>query len=96
MSGGSQEPFLFVTGGVTGEYAALSHCWGGSLKKGFTTSNIDTFSRRIQLSSLPPTFRGAVSMARSLGLQFLWIDAMCIIQDARADWAIESEDMDRI
>jgi hypothetical protein len=37
-----------------------------------------------------------VITTRRLGLRFLWIDALCIIQDSREDWEIESAQMSEI
>lgn len=50
----------------------------------------------IHLSSLPKTLREAVSITRRLGVQYLWIDALCIIQDSVEDWQIESSRMGEI
>jgi hypothetical protein len=37
-------------------------------------------------ASLPKTFQHAVTATRQLGLRYLWIDSLCIIQDSREDW----------
>ena len=39
----------------------------------------------IPLDSLPRTIRDIVSVCRQLGQQYLWVDALCIIQDNAAD-----------
>ncbi|RSM19465.1 hypothetical protein CDV31_001625 [Fusarium ambrosium] len=49
--------------------------------------------REIQLIELPQCFQEAVTAARRLGGQYLWIDSLCIVQDSPHDWAIESEQM---
>ncbi|RSL66577.1 hypothetical protein CEP54_003737 [Fusarium duplospermum] len=52
--------------------------------------------REIQLIELPKCFQEAITAARRLGGQYLWIDSLCIIQDSPHDWAIESEQMHRV
>lgn len=44
----------------------------------------------IQLDALPATFRDAVRVTQFLGLQYLWIDSLCIVQDSADDWNFES------
>jgi hypothetical protein len=33
------------------------------------------------MEALPKTFQDAVSITRTLGIRFLWIDSLCIVQD---------------
>ena len=44
----------------------------------------------ISFRALPKTFRDAVRITRQLGIRFLWIDSMCIIQDSTKDWNHEA------
>lgn len=76
-------------------YVALSHCWGGTLTKDLitTSGNLQSRLRSISHESLPPSFQDAVTITRALGIRYLWIDALCIIQDSAADWATESAKM---
>jgi len=50
----------------------------------------------IALSVLPQTFRDAISVVRSAGQKYLWIDSLCIIQDSSEDWAREAMQMGSI
>ncbi|KAH6676343.1 heterokaryon incompatibility protein-domain-containing protein, partial [Halenospora varia] len=43
----------------------------------------------IQPSTLPKTLGDANKMTRRLKYRYLWIDALCIIQDSREDWEAE-------
>ncbi|TEY55065.1 hypothetical protein BOTCAL_0233g00080 [Botryotinia calthae] len=86
-------PSLFVTNGLRGKYTTLSHCWGGQIETVLTTSNLQSFQKEIRMTSLPANFRDAILITRALGFQFLWIDSLCIIQDSKYDWAIESKKM---
>lgn len=45
---------------------------------------------------MPKTFRDAVFVARFLGVRYLWIDSLCIVQDDRDDWERESAQMSSI
>ncbi len=77
-------------------YVALSHCWGaGPL---LTTSSRTLKQHRNQISwdSLPRLFQDAVIVTRRLGLRFLWVDALCIVQDNRKDWETQSSHMSDI
>jgi hypothetical protein len=48
------------------------------------------------ITGLPPTFQDAVLITRQLGIQYLWIDSLCILQDSKEDWMAESATMGRI
>ncbi len=80
----------------TNGYIALSHCWGktdpGKVPPYCTTKSNRT-SREIigfKATDLPRTFQDAIETVRGLGLQYLWIDSLCIIQDDEQDWERES------
>jgi hypothetical protein len=47
----------------------------------------------IPVSSLTKTFQDAIVITRRLGLQYLWIDSLCIFQGDEEDWASESATM---
>lgn len=81
---------------VEGRYCALSYCWGN--KRFFTTThaNLEDNMEGFSLDVLPPLFQDAVQTAWSLGYKYMWIDALCIIQDSAEDWAHESRQMGTI
>ncbi|RSL54242.1 hypothetical protein CEP54_009979 [Fusarium duplospermum] len=54
---------------------------------------MNKFQNSIPCSSLAATFRDAITITRNLGIQYLWIDSLCIIQDSRDDWEQESNKM---
>ncbi|OTA97108.1 hypothetical protein M434DRAFT_27179 [Hypoxylon sp. CO27-5] len=75
-------------------YACLSHCWGPSQSPIKTlTTTIDDFRKEIPWSALSKTFQDAVDICRRLGIDYIWIDSICIIQDSDEDWDIESMKM---
>lgn len=77
-----------------GPYITLSHCWGKVQAMVTTTkSNYQERIHKISETELPKTFLDAVHIARGLGIRYLWIDSLCIVQDDRGDWEIESTKM---
>ncbi|KAH7039478.1 heterokaryon incompatibility protein-domain-containing protein, partial [Macrophomina phaseolina] len=62
-------------------YAALSYCWGGSLRFKTTSHSLASVQAGIPSEVLPQTVQDAVSVALELGLQYLWVDSLCIVQD---------------
>lgn len=51
------------------------------------------FEQGIPFAGLPPTFADAIRLTDALGLSYLWIDSLCIIQDDPLDWEAESTAM---
>ncbi len=91
---GSETARLVETkdGGVEGshQYTALSYCWGDGVSVRTTTATLAQLKAGIPVADLPRTFRDAVELTRDLGLAYLWIDALCIVQDSASDWEAES------
>ncbi|OBT69176.1 hypothetical protein VE03_02032 [Pseudogymnoascus sp. 23342-1-I1] len=87
------DPHLYITHGETGQFAVLSHCWGPpemSFKRLATTqTNLLKHCEGIALDTLPRTFRDAINITRDLGLRYIWIDSLCILQDSIEDWILE-------
>ena len=77
-------------------YATLSHRWGNQSFPRLLGSSLAAFKNDIPLSILPPTWVDAISIIRTLGLRYLWIDALCILQDSPEDWNREAALMHRI
>ena len=79
-------------------YCALSYLWGGvsMLKTG--TKIFERLSRDngILEAELPLTIRDAIHFCRKIGWQYLWVDALCIIQDDKADVASQISQMQSI
>ncbi|KEF63460.1 uncharacterized protein A1O9_01438 [Exophiala aquamarina CBS 119918] len=81
---------------VCAPYAALSHCWGKSHPITTKLSTINCRRQNLDWSLLPATFRDAITVTRGLGLSYLWIDSLCVIQDDDRDWEVESAKMGSI
>ncbi|KAI4137580.1 MAG: hypothetical protein LQ341_005090 [Variospora aurantia] len=96
---GSQHPKLYVAAGQPSPYVALSHCWGKPTKTQIPrvartlSGNLKDMVSAIPLESLPQNFQDAIVTVRVLGLRYLWIDALCIVQDSREDWEMEAARM---
>ncbi|KAK5657537.1 hypothetical protein OQA88_3110 [Cercophora sp. LCS_1] len=82
----------------TGRYAALSHCWGarGHHPPITTRTNLEERKRTIMVKNLGATFSDAIQLCRALGILYIWIDSLCIIQDDLSDWATEASKMARV
>ncbi|KAK0724024.1 heterokaryon incompatibility protein-domain-containing protein [Apiosordaria backusii] len=76
-----------------GFYSTLSYCWGD--EKFYMVNEVNLESAHIELpyDDLPRTFQDAFQITKSLGINFLWIDALCILQGNVADWNRESAKM---
>ena len=93
----SRNPRVIVTNGQLGSWAALSYCWGGHSTFVLNTETSNSFfGGRAPLHRFPKTLHDAIIIARALGLQFLWIDALCIMQDSAEDWAAEADRMKKV
>lgn len=78
-------------------YAALSYCWGNVKPTATTTKEtLSSHLQCIEFSTLPQCLQDAVTVTRGLGIRYLWIDALCIIQDDSDDWGRESGTMYQI
>lgn len=88
------QPRLFVPQTRTrAKYIALSYCWGRTNTFVVTPANLPQLQQGFSITALPQTLRDVVELTRDLGLRYLWVDALCILQgdhpDSRRDWAVE-------
>lgn len=88
--------------GITGPYVTLSHCWGPP-KEGnlFLTLQGELEHKYkmhgIKILDLKSTnFVQAISLARHLGIRYIWIDSLCIIQGALSDFHTEGQLMHKV
>ncbi|KAK8868947.1 heterokaryon incompatibility protein-domain-containing protein [Apiospora arundinis] len=90
-------PFLIEThANMQADYVALSYCWGPHEQTQTLRKNIATHLTNIPISTLSNTCKDAVSVAHLLGYKYLWIDALCIIQDDEDDKGLEISRMGHI
>ena len=79
-----------------GPYATLSYCWGGDQHFKTTKERLPGYKREIALDTLAQTIRDAVTVTHGIGIRYLWIDALCIIQDDNDDKMKEISNMHHI
>lgn len=79
--------------GSSARYIALSYCWGQVGNLTTTKSTMAARKAEIPWDLLSNTFRDAVLVARGLKVRYLWIDALCIVQDSPSDWEYEASRM---
>ncbi|KAL0263036.1 hypothetical protein SLS55_002011 [Diplodia seriata] len=70
-------------------WCCLSYCWGGDQPVKATNATIQLFQDEIPVEELPKTIYDAMVAARELGMAYIWIDCLCIIQDDELDKAWE-------
>lgn len=99
---GDSKKLTLIEKPVQGEdYLVLSHCWGRPTeeeKKRFCTTpgNYQDRLQGFSYDNVPRTFQDAVRVTRLLGKQYLWIDALCIIQGPDGDWNSEARTMEDV
>lgn len=72
---------LFESKGTSGRYCALSYRWGPPEYNYKTTKgNLEDMQKAVPWKELPPLILDAISLTRRLGVDYLWIDALCIVQ----------------
>ncbi len=86
-------PHLYETSEELGQYSTLSHCWGDKQVITTTTMTLESRKRLISWNELSKTFQDAMMITQRLGLQHIWIDSLCIVQDDKLDWETESKKM---
>ena len=92
MSVAGDELKLVTTAGwqTKPRYSTLSHCWGNETFLKLTKENYEAFHTVIPDQELPKTFKDAVHISKQLGIGYLWIDSLCIIQGNTEDWRREA------
>ncbi len=74
-------------------YIALSYCWGKGRTVRTTGRTLAHHKLGLRVSTLQKTIQDAAYMTKVLGCKYLWVDALCIIQDNAEDWEIEASRM---
>ena len=86
---------------LSDQYVTLSYCWGDGVFSYVTTpENVEERKNNFSETILPAVIRDAIRITRTVGLRYLWVDALCILQGdssvARADWSRESNFMQEV
>ncbi|KAK0711772.1 heterokaryon incompatibility protein-domain-containing protein [Lasiosphaeris hirsuta] len=78
------------------QWCALSYVWGGDQPVKTTKASLHKHYNGIAFDRLPQALGDAVRVCRALGVPYLWIDALCIVQDDPADLRSELSRMPEI
>ncbi len=74
---------------VKDPYIALSYVWGGvkglQLKESNKEELLATNGLKAHWNEIPQTVRDAFSLVKRMGKRYLWVDALCLIQDSLLD-----------
>lgn len=74
-------------------YLTLSYRWGSGNNFTLLSTNVAQFHQGALICDLPQLFRDVIVVARTLHIRYIWIDALCIIQDSIEDWEAEASKM---
>lgn len=95
--GSSSQVRLLTANGERGRYCALSYCWGPkSSRDGQTTlltTTIDQFRQSLPVKELPNSIKEAIEVTRRIGVFYLWVDRLCIVQNDAQDVETECDRM---
>ncbi|KAB8075513.1 heterokaryon incompatibility protein-domain-containing protein [Aspergillus leporis] len=93
---GRQYARVLESKNLRGIYATLSYCWGKEAFLTLTNSNYVKLAQGLDEETLPPTVRAVIATTRTLSIPYLWVDALCIIQDSEEDKVREIAQMEEI
>ncbi|KAM0551743.1 hypothetical protein ACHAPJ_008310 [Fusarium lateritium] len=81
---------IYTSQTFTGDYAALSHCWGKTKALKLQSDTESQLIEGIEIDTLPNSYREAILVCLKLNTPFIWIDSLCILQDSKEDWEREA------
>jgi hypothetical protein len=81
-------------------YVTLSYVWGQSPMTKLSLANLERYMQEGALqeirTDLPKTINDAIDLVSALGERYLWVDALCLIQDDVDDVTLGVEQMNSI
>ncbi|KFY86241.1 hypothetical protein V500_07775 [Pseudogymnoascus sp. VKM F-4518 (FW-2643)] len=77
-------------------YATLSYVWGHMQTYVLNVENQQNLSKGLDVTKLSRTILDAIRVTAQLGINYIWIDALCIIQNSPKDKAVELPQMANI
>jgi hypothetical protein len=78
-------------GGIN--YTTLSYCWGGNQPAKLIAQSLASYEQQIPWAIIPKTLQDAATTTNLLGIRYVWIDSLCIIQDDDDDKSREISQM---
>jgi hypothetical protein len=83
--------------GITRPYVTLSHCWGKHLFLTLRRVNEELLTTEgVNISELTRNFQEAIQVARFIGMRYIWIDSLCIVQGEDGDFKTEGQYMHKV
>lgn len=81
-------------------YGALSYCWGppehAKRQVILTSETRHKLSQGVSMNELTKVVQDAITACRTFGLRYLWVDALCIMQQDKTDWEEQSYQMNLV
>ncbi|KAB5578250.1 heterokaryon incompatibility protein-domain-containing protein [Coniochaeta sp. 2T2.1] len=94
------EAECIVPQALDARYVALSYVWGQGAMVRLTRSNYDALRKegglRGVMGQLPRTITDAMVFVKGLGVRYLWVDALCLVQDDEEDVELGMEVMNSV
>ncbi|TGJ86338.1 hypothetical protein E0Z10_g2426 [Xylaria hypoxylon] len=75
------------------KYVTLSYCWGGPQLSTTTKATLEQHLLELPAGEFPQTIKDAIKVTRALKVKYIWVDAICIVQDDLEDKAVEISQM---
>lgn len=74
------------------QYTTLSHVWGPdpTACPQLVLERLQEFMLEIPRAELPTKYLDAIRITLALGIRYIWIDSLCIIQNSKEDWQREA------
>ena len=77
------QEYKIVDTSLTEKYVALSYVWGPNTKGVLVRDTISQYQSMQGLKdvSIPRTISDAIQLVKDIGLRYIWVDSLCILQD---------------
>lgn len=88
---------IIVPEGFQSPYSTLSYCWGKAQSVHLTKDTLPRFCNQgIPTCDLPATIIDACETCASIGIRYIWVDSLCVMQDEEEDWSRQASLMNHI
>ncbi|KAA8910592.1 heterokaryon incompatibility protein-domain-containing protein [Sphaerosporella brunnea] len=91
-----QQRLVSISDTYDADYVALSYVWGGPQPQRTVTTNLEMYEKSLPYDGLPKTIQDAMVVTQTLGYRYLWVDALCIVQDSPEIVAIQIQQMNAV
>ncbi|VUC31086.1 unnamed protein product [Clonostachys rosea] len=93
----TSNPRIILTDGkIHAPYVTLSYVWGGPQPM-LTIDNVEKYTTDgFTITDFPQSIQDAITATKMIGQRYLWIDALCILQNSPADKIVQLGKMHNI